>query len=317
MSALGILRACELPLAKRQLAWLIEGLWSRGAVGILGGEPKSCKTFLALEVAVAVATGSACLGTYPVPRAGRVLLYAAEDSLIDVRRRLEGLCSRTGTPLEDLEVHVITEPVLRVDLEEDRRRLQEAVKRIRPSLVILDPFVRLHRVDENVSAQVVPLLAFLRELQRDHDTAVLVVHHARKGAGRARQGQALRGTSEFHGWGDSNLYLRRSGDHLLVLDVEHRAAPSTSGTLLALRQHGATAYLEMAVGEQVLQEKATDAPSPEDRIRKVLEDTADPMPFLALRKAVGMKATTFSQALRGLQDTGLVEKEKEGYQLVI
>jgi hypothetical protein len=54
---------------------------------------------------------------------------------------------------------------------------------------------------------------------------VLAFHHAKKGAGRARAGQALRGSSEFHAWGDSNLYLRRDGDDL-SLSVEHRAAPS-------------------------------------------------------------------------------------------
>src|SRR5215813_8969665 len=32
----------------------------------------------------------------------------------------------------------------------------------------------------------------------------LVVHHAKKGAGNIRAGQALRGSSEFHAWGDSN-----------------------------------------------------------------------------------------------------------------
>jgi hypothetical protein len=38
--------------------------------------------------------------------------------------------------------------------------------------------------------------------------AVAVVHHAKKGAGALRAGQALRGSSEFYAWGDSNLYLR-------------------------------------------------------------------------------------------------------------
>ena len=41
-------------------------------------------------------------------------------------------------------------------------------------------------------------LAYLRELQRHHAVAVLVIHHAKNGAGRARAGQALRGSSEFH-----------------------------------------------------------------------------------------------------------------------
>ena len=34
--------------------WLIEPLWGCGAVGVIGGSPKSCKTWLALEMAVAV-----------------------------------------------------------------------------------------------------------------------------------------------------------------------------------------------------------------------------------------------------------------------
>ena len=32
--------------------WLIESLWGAGAVGIIGGSPKSCKTWLALELSL-------------------------------------------------------------------------------------------------------------------------------------------------------------------------------------------------------------------------------------------------------------------------
>ena len=34
--------------------WLVEGLWGEGAVGIVGGEPKCCKSFLTLDLAVHV-----------------------------------------------------------------------------------------------------------------------------------------------------------------------------------------------------------------------------------------------------------------------
>jgi hypothetical protein len=127
---------------------------------------------------------------------------------------------------------VITAPSLRLDLEADRVRLDETIARVKPRLLILDPFVRLHRIDENVSGDVAPLLAFLRELQRRHAIAVAVVHHAKKGAGAIRAGQALRGSSEFHAWGDSNLYLRRDSDDRIVLTVEHRAAPAMQGVTL-------------------------------------------------------------------------------------
>src|SRR5208282_2672581 len=142
---------------------------------------------------------------------------AAEDPLDVVRRRLEGICTAAGHNLADLDLQVITAPTVRLDLDTDRRSLEETVAKLKPRLLVLDPFVRLHRIDENASGEVAPLLAFLRELQRRHAIAVLVVHHAKKGAGHIRAGQALRGSSEFHAWGDSNLYLRRQ-------------APSTSAS---------------------------------------------------------------------------------------
>ena len=132
----------------------------------VGGEPKCCKSFLALDLAVSVASGAPCLRRFVEPRAGRVLLYAAEDALHIVRRRLDGIAVAAGAMLANLDIQVITPPALRLDLEVDRRNLAETVDRLRPRLLILDPFVRLHRIDENASGEVAPLLAYLRELQR-------------------------------------------------------------------------------------------------------------------------------------------------------
>ena len=243
MTMLPVEPAWRLPSAKAEDRWLVSGLWGEQAVGIVGGEPKCCKSFLALDIAVSVAAGVPCLRRFAVPRSGRVLLFAAEDALHIVRRRLDGICDAVGAALADLDIQVITSPTVRLDLDTDRKRLAETVARLSPRLLILDPFVRLHRIDENASGEVAPLLAYLRELQRRHGTAVLVVHHARKGAGNSRAGQALRGSSEFHAWGDSNLYMRRDGDNL-TLTVEHRAAPPLGPLAVALKQRGSALALE-------------------------------------------------------------------------
>ena len=181
MSLLPVEPAYRLAERAEEHRWLVAGLWSEQAVGIVGGEPKCCKSFLALDLAVAVASGAPCLRRFVVPKAGRVLLYAAEDALHIVRRRLDGIAAAAGVALADLDIQVITAPTLRLDLEVDRRNLAETVDRLRPRLLILDPFVRLHRIDENASGEVAPLLAYLRELQRRYGVAVLVVHHAQKG----------------------------------------------------------------------------------------------------------------------------------------
>jgi RecA-family ATPase len=203
MRPLPIAPAWRLAERDPELRWLVtHRIWQKWL----------SRRFLALDLAVAVAAGVPCLRRFAVPTPGRVLLYAAEDAHPIVRRRLEGIAAAAGVALRDLDIQVITAPTLRLDLLADRIALQEAVARLQPKLLILDPFVRLHRIDENASGEVAPLLAYLRELQRRYALAVLVVHHAKKGAGNARAGQALRGSSEFHAWGDSNLYLRQDGD---------------------------------------------------------------------------------------------------------
>jgi RecA-family ATPase len=313
MSQLPVQPAWRLADCPEQQRWLVDGLWSEEAVGIIGGEPKCCKSFLALDLAVAVAAGVPCLRRFAITRPGRVLLYPAEDALHVVRRRLEGICAAAGVSLAELDVQVITAPSLRLDLKADRARLDETVARLKPRMLVLDPFVRLHRIDENVSGDVAPLLAFLRDLQRRHAIAVAVVHHARKGAGAIRAGQALRGSSEFHAWGDSNLYLRRDGDDRIVLTVEHRAAAAMPDMTLELTQRNDALALE-PVSRPVHQPRRNIEPtSVDDRITAALAECVQPRPFSKLRASCRVRTTTLYDRLAAMIAAGLVVKSADGY----
>lgn len=311
MSLLPVQAAHEIAAEVHAQRWLIEGLWAEEAVGIVGGEPKCCKSFLALDMAVSVASGTLCLRRFPVARRGRVLLFPAEDALHIVRRRLDGICAAAGVELSCLDLHVITAPSIRLDLEEDRCRLQETVAALRPQLLVLDPFVRLHRVDENVSGAVAPLLAFLRDLQRQYQVSVAVVHHARKGAGKARAGQALRGSSEFHAWGDSNLYMRRLGEQL-SLSIEHRAAESTSGIPLQLKADGATLALTVVEHTDAAATLATE-PSARERVELALSNADIPQTVSALQKVCRIRTATLCAVLADLVEKGHAKKLPGGY----
>jgi RecA-family ATPase len=251
-----------------------------------------------------------------VSRPGRVLLYPAEDALHIVRRRLEGICAAVGTALAELNVQVITAPSLRLDLEADRARLEETVATLKPRFLILDPFVRLHRIDENVSGEVAPLLAFLRELQRRHATAIAVVHHARKGAGTLRAGQALRGSSEFHAWGDSNLYLRRDTDDRIALTVEHRAAAAIAGITLALTQRDNALALQPADAVHQIEQRV-QATSIDQRIAAALAEGEQPQTFAELRASCRVRAKTLYQRIAAMTAAGIVTKSANGYSLTV
>lgn len=314
MSPLAVCRAQALAVWPEERHWLIEGLWADQAVGIVGGEPKCGKSFLALDLAVAVASGAPCLRRFQPAQTGRVLLFAAEDALHVVRRRLEGIAHAAAVAFDSLDIHVITTPVVRLDLDADRRRLLDTVAAVRPALLVLDPFARLHGIDENAAADVAPLLAYLRQLQRDFATAVVLVHHTRKGAAHLRPGQALRGSSELHAWGDSNLYVQRRGD-TLRLTVEHRAAPSTSGLALELRACGDALALHVVdLSSDAL--RTPVAPAPVERIEEALAQAALPLSLRQLRRICRMRTATLCDALTTLRTEGRVLKSPAGYGLV-
>lgn len=312
------LLACRLAERPQERQWLIDELWGDEAVGIVGGEPKSCKSFLALAMAVSVAGGVPCLRRFAPMQTGRVLLFAAEDALHVVRQRLAGIAAVAGRALVDLDIHVITAPTVRLDVERDRDALAQTIAALKPKLLVLDPFVRLHRIDENLSGEVAPLLAYLRELQRRHHLAVVLVHHARKGGARMRAGQALRGSSEFHAWGDSNLYLRRHGDQL-TLSVEHRAAASITAISLHLAVDGdavALATLDRGSAEPAPSAApvATPAtPTVAQKIEAQLAAAAAPLTAAAIRKLCRVRNATLTAALTDLVAAGRIRKDTTGY----
>lgn len=228
-------RACDLAERSHEHRMLVEDLWTESAVGVIGGVPKQGKTWIALDMAVSVASGTPCLGRFAVPRPGPVLIYTAEDPEYAVRERLAGLCACRGIPLSDLAVHVIREPAIHLDRPVERARLRQTVLEVRPRAVILDPLVRVYgNVDENSAAEVSSFLAYLRALQREMDVAVVVVHHAKKAAAAHQAaGQSLRGSGDLYAWVDSLLYLRKHKGQLEVV-VEHRSAPSKDPIPIAL-----------------------------------------------------------------------------------
>ncbi len=308
---LPVVRVWEIASEDDAQRWLVDGLWGARSVGVIGGAPKCAKTWLGLDMALSVATGTACLGKYAVPEPGPVLVYLAEDALPVVRERVAGMARHRGLDLADDAIHVITAPVLRLDRGPDRNRLLETAKRLRPRLLLLDPLVRLHGIDENHAGEVAELLAYFRSLQRQLDLSVLLVHHTRKNAaGGVAAGQGLRGSSDIHAFGDSNLYLRRTQEHL-VLSNEHRAAPASAPVYLELIAANAeTTHLEV-IAE--LQDGNGKHRSLEERVLDLLGQGAM-LTRAKLRASLGVKNERLGEALEALERAGRLCHTSAGWQ---
>jgi hypothetical protein len=306
-----VIRMAEVQQDLGRARWMVDSLWTASGAGVLGGQPKAGKTWLALDIAVSVASGTACLGVFDVPEPGPVLLYLAEDSAVSAHERVNGICTHRGLRLDDLELLLLSTPVLRLDLVAHSERLAATVDRLRPRLLILDPFVRVQSIDENSATEVSRLLAGLTALKRSFDLAILVVHHVRKN-GSGHPGQALRGSGDLRAWGDSNLFLRQRGD-CLQLQGEHRAAPAMDPVSLKLvtPSDGSSTHFEVAQNDNPRQ------PSPDltARVVEALRDIDEPLTRAALRQTLRVNNQRLGDVLADLQRSGQLLRDRRGWRL--
>ena len=291
--------------------WLVENLWLENACGIIGGQPKACKSWLGLDIAVSVASGTPCLGRFKTITPGRALVFMAEDNIAAVRLRIANIAEARGVDIDNLDLHLITSPTLHLDDNGDQSKLDATIARLNPRVVLLDPLVRFHRLDENNAREISGLLGFIRALQRNHGTAIIITHHATK-RGSRRPGQALRGSGDIHAFGDSNLYVSRHGDDI-ELTMEHRSAAASDPLRLRLLTEPT---VHLAPTQKSDNEHRSQKASIENRIIQLLADCDQkPITRTAIRQQLKINNQRLGTTLADLEKNHRITLGQNGYSL--
>jgi hypothetical protein len=202
------LGAMEFPPIK----WIVPEVLPEGAT-ILAGRPKLGKSWMALDIALAVARGDYCLGDRLCP-AGDVLYLALEDN----RRRLQSRIDRVSVPgssepwPERLDFATEWPRCDAGGVDEIRRWAQS---RPDPRLVVIDVLAMFKPTRgsqetgyENDYASV----KAVQELAGVIGLGVLIVHHVRKGIGESDPFEKVSGTLGLTGAADTALILDRDGN---------------------------------------------------------------------------------------------------------
>jgi len=205
------------PLPERQP--LLDPILASNSLALLYGERGLGKTFVALGIAWAVASGASFLG-WTASRPHRVLYIDGEMAAVDIRERLRLLGSAPATLdflIADLSSHSLPD----LGYYEGQGRLQQAWGN--PELVVLDNLSSLAGFKSGDPDCWSELQRFLM-LQRRHGRAVLVVHHANK------QGKQLATLLEAN-------WLIARGNNLKITDEflnPNRAVPNGEQTRWSL-----------------------------------------------------------------------------------
>lgn len=223
--------------------WLVEGLITRGGITTIGGEPKTSKTWLGTEIAIAVATGTPACGEF-FAKSGTVAYFYAEDLGVQVRNRIRALLAGAGRQIGIGRLHARPRGMfLDVTRDEDLAWIVASCRRLGEiDLLLLDPLRDISSAAEDKSDDMSKVMRSLRLLGELLSCTVAIIHHCAKASadtkGR-RPGQRLRGSGAIHGSTDSGIYLgdlTGDGSNVFrnVVDSEVKGARSAGRFTLEL-----------------------------------------------------------------------------------
>jgi hypothetical protein len=200
-------------------AWLVRDLIPTRNVTMLSGDGGAGKSLLALQLAASVAAGANWLGI-PLER-GRALFLTAEDEIEELHRRLSAIvrgtaafkmADLTGLSLVSLDGQdaVIAAPSGKDGLlkpTEMMTRVRQTVKRLAPTLVVLDTLADLFGGDEIKRVHARQFIGMLKGLCNEFGTTVLLPAHPSLSG--MSSGSGMSGNTAWNNSVRSRLYLER------------------------------------------------------------------------------------------------------------
>lgn len=190
--------------APEEIEWWVPGCIQKAANGLIVADPGAGKSWLALDLSIALATATSWLGI-EIQEPIKVGYCAREDNPALTSWRLRHLlCGRAFDPLrfeQNLWINSRAQtPQLLLNNEAQVQELISAIQERELRLVLMDVFSVLHTVNENRAEEIAPILEACRRIQRETGCAVGLVHHLSKVEGSIVQ--RIRGTSALRGWGE-------------------------------------------------------------------------------------------------------------------
>lgn len=306
------------PPAKKSLSWLIngeqlddmhfdpptfivDGLLPTGLT-VLSAQPKMGKSFMALQLALAVANGDKFINRST--KQGEVLFFGLEDDLRRLQVRSRHL--NCNSPLPDaLHIHDGTN----LDLTTTFERIEEWVEFTEnPRLVVIDTLGRVAPDTGNKDpyAAVTGYLGPLQLKARELNIAIVVIHHNRKGESSLDPVEQIHGTTAIAGAADAIFLLSRSrGSNDGRLDIVGRDMEDSIG-------------VELVWEDRIWREK--DEPITIQRKLGISTGAADVLEAVHtgytkskdIAEALGLSQSNVSNQLRRLTDAGHI-KPTSGY----
>lgn len=270
------------------------------------GRPKVGKSWLALQLALAVAKGTRVLEYLPAPHAGRVLYLALEESPGRTGYRTRQFVKDAGGLAGQLDLVYSIDPLLAGGAAQLDKTLTANPAR----LVIIDTFLAILQSGGASKRDILRSdyaeIKVLSEIAAQHDCAILVIHHLRKAA--AEYGlDAVAGTTGMTASADSIWTLTRTPSGSCRLEIQGRDMPD------------AVYELTFASEEQDNEPFGWRIVAAEKQVgmsverKRVLDAIGEGATLAQVAAALGKDATTTRRLIQKLVTDALISKQGQYY----
>jgi RecA-family ATPase len=222
-----------------------------GTVGALVSPGGTGKSFLALQIAAAIASPMPTANTtgFDIAGHGKVLYINLEDPMGEIHRRLHALGRRFDlvtrqSVADSLAISSRVGIPSDVCSDEYGKKLIEAAQGMR--LVVIDTLSRSHGGDENDNGAMAQLIVRLETICRETGASVLFLHHTSKAAalnGHGGMQQAARGASALIDNARFSANLSK-----MTFEEAQQLSERPGGAPIGEKQHGF--YLRYETGKQ-------------------------------------------------------------------
>lgn len=298
----GVTASALMGMTFEPIKYVVPGYIAEG-LSLFAGAPKIGKSWMMMELALAVAAGGEALGGVECEQ-GDVLYLALEDNLRRLQKRLrhmnvkevpEALTFMTQWP--DLDHGCLAEV---------ERWLQDTPT---ARMVIIDVFAKIKgsaRAERPQYEVDYAAASGLQKLAGDYGVAVIVVHHTRK-ADADDPFDTVSGTLGLPGAADTTLVLKRDpGGQHPILYGRGRDIEEFKSAMVFDKESGRWSV----VGDAAEIAKTSER----QEILDALKEAGEPMTATALSEVLGKNRSTTSHLLSRMVREGKVERgEKNRY----
>lgn len=322
------------PAPSRQ--WLVPDLVPHRNVTILGGDGGTGKSLLALQLAIACATGGLWAG-YPVKR-GNALFLSAEDEVDELHRRTDDILRHEGRTYAEAGGVTIRsvageDALLAVDsnlaLVQSAlfTELEERVGLDAPDLVVIDTLADVFPANENDRAKARQFIGILRGLALRRNCAVLLLAHPSLSG--LSSGSGTSGSTAWNNSVRSRLYFERVTDGTYEANPDARVLKtmksnySRTGTEISMtwqngvfmphaREAGLDRMATSAKAERVFLGLLRTFSEQRRRVNHISGPTYAPKVFAAHPDCEGMTKAALKGAMEVLLSRGAIYIAEEG-----